>query len=116
MDDNTAMTTLDPRFKVKTSGKAQAGAVVQGDNYRFTVLTSQLIRMEYAADGCFEDSPTQAVWNREFPVPDYRLVEDEANLEIITEHLHLHYKKGEFKGSSLYIDMKGNFSHYHGRS
>ena len=37
---------------------------VQGKNYRFTLLTPCLIRMEYREDGKFEDRPTQSVWNR----------------------------------------------------
>ena len=104
------MTMLDKRFQVATSGQAAAGAVVQGEHYRFTLLTSKLIRMEYAEDGIFEDRPTQAVWNRQFEVPEYRVVEDDSQLQIITQHLHLYYQKGKFKGSSLYIDLKGNFS------
>lgn len=109
------MTMLDKRFQVTTSGQAAAGAVVQGEHYRFTLLTSKLIRIEYAEDGCFEDRPTQAVWNRQFEVPEYRVVEDDSQLQIITQHLHLYYQKGKFKSSSLYIDMKGNFSAYHSR-
>ena len=37
---------------------------IQGDKYRFTLLTPCLIRMEYREDGKFEDRPTQVVWNR----------------------------------------------------
>ena len=39
---------------------------IQGDKYRFTLLTPCLIRMEYREDGKFEDRPTQVVWNRKF--------------------------------------------------
>lgn len=109
------MDTLDSRFKVQTSGIANQNAVVQGEKYRFTVLTSKLIRIEYSEQGVFEDRATQAVWNRQFDVPEYRIVEDDYNLQIITEDLHLYYKKGEFKPSSLYIDLKGNFSAYDSR-
>ena len=31
---------------------------IQGDKYRFTLLTPCLIRMEYREDGKFEDRPT----------------------------------------------------------
>ena len=94
---------------------ARPEAIVQGDTYRFTVLTSRLIRLEYAADGRFEDRPTQTVWNRDFPVPSYRIVEDETELQIITEHVHLHYTKGPFASNTLYIDVLGNFSTYYSR-
>ncbi|MFY7868756.1 MAG: glycoside hydrolase, partial [Exiguobacterium sp.] len=70
--------------------KASEEAIVQGSCYRFTVLTSQLIRMEYAEDGVFEDRATQVAWNREFDVPQFRVIEDETELQIITEHVHLY--------------------------
>ncbi|TCI64208.1 glycoside hydrolase family 31 protein [Exiguobacterium sp. SH3S1] len=94
---------------------ADERAVVQGSCYRFTVLTSQLIRMEYAEDGVFEDRPTQVVWNRDFDVPDFRIIEDESELQIITDHVHLYYTKGSFAPNTLYVDVKGNFSTYYSR-
>ena len=42
-------------------------AVVRGENYRITILTPRLFRLEYSEDGVFEDRPTQCVLNREFP-------------------------------------------------
>lgn len=95
--------------------KAREGAIVQGSCYRFTVLTSQLIRMEYAEDGVFEDRATQVAWNREFDVPQFRVIEDETELQIITEHVHLYYTKGPFAPNTLYVDVKGNFSTYYSR-
>ena len=38
--------------------KADAEAVVVAGNARFTVLTPQLIRMEWSEDGIFEDRAT----------------------------------------------------------
>ena len=46
---------------------------IQGDKYRFTLLTPCLIRMEYREDGKFEDRPTQVVWNRKFNPVDFRV-------------------------------------------
>lgn len=95
--------------------QADDRAIVQGSCYRFTVLTSQLIRMEYAEDGVFEDRPTQVVFNRAFAVPEFRVIEDETELQIITEHVHLYYTKGPFAPNTLYVDVKGNFSTYYSR-
>lgn len=95
--------------------KAKEEAIVQGSCYRFTVLTSQLIRMEYAEDGIFEDRATQVVWNRDFDVPTFHVIEDESELQIITEHVHLYYTKGPFAPNTLYVDVKGNFSTYYSR-
>ncbi|WP_214893549.1 TIM-barrel domain-containing protein [Exiguobacterium sp. H66] len=94
---------------------ARPEAIIQGDHYRFTILTSWMIRMEYAEDGRFEDRPTQTVWNRDFPVPSFRIVEDDTELQIITEHVHLHYTKGPFAENTLYVDVLGNFSTYYSR-
>lgn len=85
-------------------------AVVQGTAYRFTVLTEYLIRMEYEAEGKFHDRPTQTVWNRRFPVPAYRVLEEENHLEIITEHLHLYYDKKPFSREGLSIQLREGYA------
>src|SRR5262245_42566726 len=42
-------------------------ATVMSGRVRVTVLTDRLLRLEYAADGAFEDRPALAVVNRRFP-------------------------------------------------
>ena len=106
---------IDERFKLKLQSSPDEGAVVKGDKYRFTVITSQLIRIEYSEEGTFEDRPTQSVWNRNFSCPQYRVIENENKLEIITEFIHLYYLKKSFSPNTLYIDVTGNFSHYNNR-
>ena len=82
-----------------TQSACQKAAVVSGITYRFSVLTPYMIRMEYAADGVFEDRATQAVINRNFSVPDFRVKDDGILLEVLTESLHLIYqKKAVFSG------------------
>jgi len=46
-------------------------ATVTVGHARFTVLTSQLIRMEWAADGKFEDRASLVFLNRRLPVPAF---------------------------------------------
>ena len=46
-------------------------AVVISGNARFTVLTPQLIRMEYSNTAQFEDRATLAFLNRNVPVPEF---------------------------------------------
>ncbi len=50
---------------------ANSQAVVVVGNARFTVLTPRLIRMEWAADGKFEDHASFAFLNRNLPVPAF---------------------------------------------
>jgi alpha-glucosidase len=50
---------------------ADPRAVVTIGNARFTVLTPELIRMEWAADGKFEDHASLVFLNRRLPVPKF---------------------------------------------
>ncbi|MGD0831328.1 MAG: TIM-barrel domain-containing protein [Terracidiphilus sp.] len=50
---------------------ADPQAVVTVGNARFTVLTPELIRMEWAADGKFEDHASFVFLNRRMPVPEF---------------------------------------------
>lgn len=82
--------------------------IIQGENYRFTLLTNRLIRLEYSKMGNFEDRNTQLVQNREFENVDYSLKKDNDGhlLEIETDYFHLYYDGGEFNSSNLVIDSK----------
>ena len=59
------------RFLWPTAGKALDANIVRGDNYRITVLTDRLFRLEQDADGEFEDRATQVVFYRDFPAVEY---------------------------------------------
>lgn len=74
---------------------APAAAVVSGD-MRFTVLTPEMIRMEWrsGSDKSFEDHATFAIINRRLPVPEYKTSEDDTFLYITTGKLQLQYRKG----------------------
>jgi alpha-glucosidase len=54
-----------------TDPVADPRAVVTLGNARFTVLTPELIRMEWAADGKFEDHASLVFLNRRLPVPKF---------------------------------------------
>jgi len=80
---------------------ADPKAVVIVGNARFTVLTPQLIRMEWAADGKFEDHASLAFLNRRLPVPKFsqanvslgRTKDASPVLQIQTEDLSLTYQR-----------------------
>jgi len=91
---------------------AKKEAMVIGDKYRFTVLTDCLIRMEYQTDGLFVDEPTQSVICRDFPVREYRVIDKEESLEIVTDKLHLYYDKQPFSREGLSIQLKEGFHVY----
>ncbi len=89
-------------------GTAMQEAVVQGKNWRFTVLTERMIRMEYSINNVFVDRQTQIVVDRRFPVPDFSVSESEDKLEIVTKYLIVTYDKKEFSGNGLTVQMLGN--------
>lgn len=92
--------TLSPA--VADNLKADAKAVVTSGNARFTVLTPQLIRMEWSADGQFEDRATLTFVNRETPVPEFKVRESKSKLTITTPALTLTYlKNGKFSDKNL---------------
>lgn len=100
-------------YKIENHPECHKDAVVQGEKYRFTVLTSKLIRLEYSDKGIFEDRATQTVLNRNFPVPKFQVLGKDESLEIITEHVHLIYDKGKFTKSGLSIQVRGNITAFH---
>lgn len=74
---------------------AKKEAMVNVGNARFTVLTPEMIRIEYSDSGNFEDRATFAVLNRAMDVvPQFTQREDDEFLYIDTERLHLRYRKG----------------------
>src|ERR1700749_1537843 len=82
---------------------ANPQAVVTQGNARFTVLTPELIRMEWAADGKFEDHPSFVFINRRLPVPKFsKQIEemgDSRHLTIKTDALTLTYDSKSSPGA-----------------
>jgi alpha-glucosidase (family GH31 glycosyl hydrolase) len=70
---------------------ASAGSIVVLGHARFTVLTPQLVRMEWAADGKFEDHPSFVFLNRRLPVPRFSTKREGEHLTLDTSALHLTY-------------------------
>jgi alpha-glucosidase len=74
---------------------ADPKAIVEFGNARFTVLTPQLIRMEWSANGNFEDRASLVFLNRRLPVPKFEKSSSESDgrstLAITTDALKLTY-------------------------
>jgi alpha-glucosidase (family GH31 glycosyl hydrolase) len=94
---------------------ADPRAVVTVGHARFTILTPQLIRMEWAADGKFEDHASLVFLNRKLPVPKFnQMIESVAaarQVTIQTSALTLRYKTvygtdGKFAPDNLSITFK----------
>ena len=96
--------------KLEARPMARKESIIQGENYRITVLTESLLRLEYSRDGSFEDRATQTVLNRDFPVPVFKVSETEGELKIFTSALELTYNKQEFAPNGLFIKVTGGKS------
>ncbi len=90
------------------SPKANPETIIQGAKYRFTMLTSRLIRMEYSLGGDFEDRPSQVFWYREQPKPKFSTSQKNKQLQIETPQLVLNYQpiEAKFSPESLQIRLK----------
>ena len=86
-------------------GKSQVVSVKKGNNYRITVLSERLLRLEYSKDGIFNDNLTDFAINRNFDVPKFKFEEDENYLIVTTSYFSLQYQKEKpFKGPSFAPD------------
>ena len=95
--------------------KSKKEAIIQGDKWRFTILTDALIRIEYSEDGTFEDRATQVVIDRDFDVPEYTINEDrEDYIKITTKKVEITYNKQPFSMYSFRIKKldDGGFYYY----
>src|SRR3954463_7001171 len=82
---------------VALTGPAAASAAtgsVRDGAARFEVLTPTLIRLEYAADGRFEDGPTFNVPSRRFAATRFRTSVEHGYRVIDTGRVTLRYREG----------------------
>ena len=106
METALAADTMNPQ--------ADPAAVIVSGKVRFTVLTPEMIRIQYSSTSKFEDRATFAVVNRRLPVPAFTTKEEGGYLYIETAALKLRYKVGasinpQLKTpSALSITMKVN--------
>ena len=87
---------LGEQFKFDYNlSKALQENIIQGEKYRFTILSERLIRMEYSETGEFEDRPSELVWYRNMPKVDFNVKQDKRLLEITTKYFRLTYVKNK---------------------
>ena len=81
---------------------ANKECVFVGNKYRITILTERLVRLEYNENGMFEDYPTELIWYRNLPKPEFTVSETSTTLKIITKYFELFYKKEKkFNGGKI---------------
>ncbi len=83
-------------------------AVIKGGDYRITVLTDRLIRLEYEPCGRFRCGATQTVICRDFPVPAFEVREHNGRLILETAALRLEYDRKPFSPAGLSASLKAS--------
>lgn len=81
-----------PKLQGQNNPVADPKAVVISGNMRFTVLTPEMIRIEWSDTKKFEDRASFIVVNRNLPVPSYTTETKDGYLYIKTEKVELKYK------------------------
>jgi alpha-glucosidase len=89
---------------------ANPAAVVGSGDARFTVLTPQMIRMEWSRDARFEDRASLVFLNRKLPVPPFTTKVEGDALVIKTSALELRYQRnsGRFTPANLSVTLRVN--------
>lgn len=81
--------------------------VFQGKHYRISILTNQLVRLEYSQAGIFEDRPTQTVLNRDFSEVAVTFQNEEEQLILKTPNFTFFYTKEKpFDEYSVSMDVR----------
>jgi len=106
MVDQTA--SFFDRIKLVSQPMAHPHSVIIGGQARFTILTSRLIRLEWAANGKFEDRATFAFPTRYAEPPIYEVQQTEQQVDIYTEYLTVAYidTGHAFESANLTITVK----------
>ena len=77
-------------------------ATIKGTNYRFTILTPRVIRLEYNTSGLFVDAPSDLILYRNLAAPNFQTRDDANYLEISTDYFKLTYTKEKpFLGTKI---------------
>ena len=86
---------------------ADSTAITVSGDARITVLTSRLLRLEWAPAHQFEDHASLVVLNRRLPVPKFTVMREDGWLTLRTDSLQLRYKEGtgRFTEQNLQITL-----------
>jgi len=86
--------------------KANPTSVVVSGNARFTFITPELVRMEWAEDGKFEDRRSLTFIQRNLPAPELKISRSSKSLVVKTNALTLTYKIGsQFTAGNLKVEF-----------
>ena len=105
---------LNKHLIAKTAPKALAENIIFFENYRISVLSDRLFRVERDVEGNFCDKATQTVWFRNMPTVAYKTDVAGEYVDVITEKVTLRLFKDYSRsyclinGKKRRLDNSGN--------
>lgn len=78
---------MQKQYRICVKAKAKSANIIRYGGFRITLLTEQLIRLEYSKNNEFVDLPSQIVWNRDFPEVEHEVSEEQENIRIGTKSI-----------------------------
>jgi alpha-glucosidase (family GH31 glycosyl hydrolase) len=92
----------------KNDPKANQNSTVHFGHARFTLLSPQLVRMEYSDTGEFEDKASLTFINRNLPIPAFTQNITANTMRITTQYLDITYVDDgkKFDEHNLHVDIK----------
>lgn len=82
--------------------KARPENIIQGEHFRFTILSERLIRLEYSENGLFVDMPSQLALYRDNEKVNFEMQDNEKYLLIRTKYFQVTYLKNKpFNGGKV---------------
>lgn len=97
------MYPLGKQFEIDYKhAQAETKAIYKGTNYRISMITERVVRLEFSPEGKFVDEPTQLIRKRNLGYPEFRVSQDPNFIEITTKYFQLTYMKRQpFNGTKL---------------
>ena len=97
------MYPLGKQFEVDYArAKSDDKTIIKGSNFRITVITERIVRLEYSPSGAFVDRPTQLIVRRNLGCPEFQVKQDSQFVEIVSKYFHLTYvKRQPFVGTKV---------------
>ena len=71
------MYPLGKQFEINyKNAQAESKAIYKGTNYRISIITERVVRLEFSPEGKFVDEPTQLIQKRNLGYPEFRVNQD----------------------------------------
>ena len=97
------MYPLGKQFEVDyTRASSDEKSIIQGSNFRISIITERIIRLEFSPSGQFIDRPTQLVSRRDLGLANFSVTQDTTYINVSTKYFELKYiKRAPFQGTKV---------------